>query len=114
MAAFLLDPPTVDLEVQRGAELPEPRLQHPGRRQPRECWSGMNAWLQLSTGGIHDVVDVEADVGACPAEPEDLREPEVDLVHPIAKDVPGSIRLTVTFGALLPTGCGRATAATAR
>jgi hypothetical protein len=48
---------------------------------------------------VQDVVDVEPDVGPGPAEAQNLRKPDVDLVDAIAIQRAGSTRLTVTFGA---------------
>src|ERR1700687_4920002 len=71
------------LEVDRRAELEEPRLQNRVGRQPVSTWDERLVVAQHRRR-IQDVVDVEPNVGPRPAELQDLREPEVEFVDAVA------------------------------
>ena len=68
------------LEVELDADLAEARTQHLLRLQE----SGVRAAVGQDGTGIQRVVEIEIERGAFGAEPEHLREPQIDLVQPIA------------------------------
>ena len=76
------------LEVDLHAELPEPRLQHARRRQPRARASRDRRAERLVVAQnrrrVQDVVQIEPDIGPRPAELQDLREADIELVDAIA------------------------------